>query len=718
MHGSSDAPTLVFPPARHSRAGSALITAIFFVAIFAIVVGAIQVLSDQTNRLTSREDHFVSSQIAADAALDVMYGRFGQWIDAHTGLTPSITDAATAGVPGNNAFPAITGSIDFSAAGSLSAYSVTSLSLVPLLPDDTSGTNFPNWSSWAANPSTYQAIVNKYYALIPNVYATDTFSNALTYLATVTVTPTKIDALHPHAITVSRYFQTSQVSPFTYNIFTEGTFEDYDFGQSFDSEANIYAGTKIQLDHAGTIVNGPMRYGGSFVDPTGTVGGVNQLVFQDPVTGANVNPYTSGLLKQVSDIEVVPAISAILAHNSDGSRAASMEFAASTDDDFSRREIIEPPANLANDTAPQQIAQRRIYTQADVRLKVSVGSKTVVVGRNSTTTTTATGTFYDGNGNVVAQYNGTPTSATQTTWALAQGGNTTTASVIAAVNVNAVNSSTPFYDPTRRYDNTSLYTGQSGQPTTANSGNAIETVDVNVGTLTSAINAHQGSFATNTVYIWDDASSGQKNGVLLYNGGILPTNGLTVGSTDPVYVKGDYNTGSVLASSNDINAATTSTQPAANTLGWDNGNMATTAQNVVPGYTLKPAGIFGDTITTLSQNWRDASSSSGTQYACSTTYNAVLGFGSGDVNSLLPNDSFSNGTYACVQSLEMWNNCRWNQQGEQMSLYHSLYNLHKSPPSWLNGGYIVIQNEFNPNSARLPLKWGYLVFSRGRYVRN
>jgi hypothetical protein len=704
------------PPVRES--GNALIIAIIFIAVFSIIAGALQLLSDQTNRLTAREDHFVSTQVAADAALDVIYGRFSQWIDAHTGLTPSLTDVATAGVPGNTSFPAITSAISFSGINNLSSYTVSKISLVPLMPDDTAGSNFPSWSTWQTNPSTYQSLVNPYYVLIPNIYATNTFSNALTYLATVTITPAKIDYLHPGAITVSRYFQSSQVSPFTYNIFTEGTFEDYDWGQSFDSEANIYASTTIKLDDPGTIVNGPMRYGTSFIDPTGTVGGVNELVFQDPITGANVSPYTSGLVKQVSDIEVVPDLTDVIAHNSDGSRSASMEFAAATDDDFSRREIIEPPANLSGDTAPQQIAERRIYTQADVRLKVSVATKTVVVSGQPTVVTTATGTFYDTSGNIVAQYTGNPASATQTTWTATQGGNATTSGVIAAVNVNPVNSSTPFYDPTRRYDNTSLYTGQPGQPTTANTGNAVEAVDVNVGTLTSVINSNQSSFATNTVYVWDDGSSGQKNGVVLYNGGILPNNGLTVGSTDPVYVKGDYNTGSVLATPSSINSATTATQPAANTLGWDNGDMATTAQNFVTGYTPKPAGIFGDTITTLSQNWRDASSASGTQYACSTTYNAVLGFGSGDINSLLPNDSFSNGAYSTVQSLEMWNNCRWNQQGEQMSLYHSIYNLHKNPPAWLNGGFIVIQNEFNPMSARLPLKWGYLVFNRGRYVRD
>ena len=95
-----------------------------------------------------------------------------------------------------------------------------------------------------------------------------------------------------------------------------------------------------------------------------------------------------------------------------------------------------------------------------------------------------------------------------------------------------------------------------------------------------------------------------------------------------------------------------------------------------------------------------------------------MGFGSGDVNALQSDDSFTNGYYATVQTLEMWNNCRWNQLGEQMALYHSLYNRHRTPPAWVNGGWAVIQNDFDAGTAHLPLKWGYLVFSRGRLTRN
>ncbi len=709
---------LARPPATPRRdGGNALIVAAMFIALFAAITGAVYVLTNATERHAARQNRFTSVQAAGDAALDVVYGRFSHWVNAHTGLTPSSTDAATPGTPTNASFPAITGAIDFSSTAGLSDYQVTSVAFTPLMPDDTTGTDFPGWSTWKGSPSSYQGKVNKYYIETPNIYEPATFTNALTFMASVTVTPKTIDALHPGAITVSRYFQKSEVSPFNYNIFTVGAFEDFDWGQSFDSEANIYASISIKLDHPGTIINGSMRYGDSFVDPTGTSGGVNKLVFQDPTTGATVDPYTSGLLKQVSKIEVIPDIVDVIAGANTNTRDASTEFTSAADN-FSRREIIEPPANLANDTAPQQIQQRRIYTQADARLKVSVGSKTVTVGTVTTTVPTVTGTFYNVDGSVLATYQGTPTSATQTTWTPTGGGTAATTATIAAVNVNTVGSNTPFYDPSRSYDSSTLGSGQPGQPTSANSGHAIESVDVNVGTLGAAITANPGTYANNILYVWDDGASGEKNGVRLYNGGVLPANGLTVGSTDPVYIKGDYNTGTVLASSSDINAATTSVQPPTNTAGWNGGTFASYDDRHVAGYTPRPAGVFGDTVTTLSQNWTDAKSNKGTQYASSTTFNTVMGFGSGDANSLKADDTFASGQYACVQTLEMWNNARWNQLGEQMSLYHSLYNKHKAPPNWLNGGWVIIQNDFDAGTAHVPLAWGYLVFSRGRYARN
>ena len=136
----------------------------------------------------------------------------------------------------------------------------------------------------------------------------------------------------------------------------------------------------------------------------------------------------------------------------------------------------------------------------------------------------------------------------------------------------------------------------------------------------------------------------------------------------------------------------------------------------VANYTPRPAGIFGDSVTALSQSWRDSASTT-TQTATSTTFNAVLGTGSGDFDALRADDTFTEGKYAYIRHIEAWNNCRWNQLGEQMALYHSLYNIRKEEPNWRNtNAWYIIQNDFDARVARLPLKWGYQVFSRGRYT--
>ena len=712
---------------RHrSDAASALLVSLMLIALLCAVAGAAFYLSDETNRRTARQNRFSSVEVAGDAAQDVVYGRFVRSVNAHTGLTPSITDAATVGTPANATFPAITGAISFSSIPSLSAYTVSNITLTPLLPDGTAGTDYPSWTTWASNRAAYNAVANKYVINIPDLYSPGTFAQATAYKASLTITPTATGLLAPSSPQqVVRYFQSSQVSPFSYNTFTEGTFEDFDWGQGYDEETNIYAAQNIKLDHKGTIVDGAMRYGGAFYGPSGVAGNTSNLVFEDPTTKATVDPYASGLLQQTSKIEVVPDLVDVIAHNSDGSRSASAEFATATADDFSQREIIEPPSNLTTgDTAPDQIAQRRIFTQADQRVKVSTYANpygATISKMYGLPPTLATATFYSASGAVQAIYNGVPStsgSSGSTAWYLASGGTAASAAVVNALNVNTVDSNTPFYDPSRRYDSSSLGTGQPGQPASSNYNAAIETVDVNVGALTPTINGNPSAFPAGIIYVWDDGASGQKNGVRLYNGGVLPDEGLTVGSTNPVYVKGDYNTGTVLSSSNNINATVTS-QPYANTEGYNNGASESASDRTVAGYTPKAAGIIGDTVTTLSQNWKDSLSANGTtQYAQSTTYNASMIFGSGDSNSLLADDTFSNSTYSCVQTLEYWNNCRWSQGGNQMSLYHSLYNKHKAPPSWISGGWLVVENDYSPSTTRLPLKWGYLVFSRGRYARS
>ena len=175
-------------PRRNHRAGNALIVAIMFITLFAIMTGAVYVLTSETQRHAARERNFTTVQTAADAAMDVLYGRFTHWTDANTGRTPSITDAGTAGVPTNSSFPAINSAIDFSGTSvaaspatlpGLSGYTVSGISLVPVQGDDTpdsagiknaAGANppvFPSASTFHSNPTGYQTNIKAYYVNVP-----------------------------------------------------------------------------------------------------------------------------------------------------------------------------------------------------------------------------------------------------------------------------------------------------------------------------------------------------------------------------------------------------------------------------------------------------------------------------------------------------------------------------------------------------------------------
>ena len=707
-------------------AGNALLVTMFWITLFGAILGVIYNLSSATARRTSRDNNFWATKAVAEGVADIIYGRFSRWVDANNGVTPSIADASTTGVPGNASFPAILANVNLSNFPALAGYQVISQTLKPIRPDDTpdSGNELPNASTFSRNPtSNYQRNLNKFLSPLTDLYDPTNFSPGINYLLTVTVAPTTIDAGSAGPVTIKRYMQKGDVSPFTYNVFSNGVVRFPEFGQGVEIDGSIYASVGVEFYHQGTIIVDKVHYGDYVQGPSGNKGDISGLQFQKS-DGTPLDPYQSGLLRQVSKIEIVPELQNLIAsHTANGTttRTNADEFVNSTGDNYSRREVIEPPRNLSNDTAPDAIKQRRLYNQADVRMKIT----TIPNAAGAPQARTAKATFVNLDGSIAAEFKRVGAAWVPTT----SGSPAWTVAMVAAVNVKMVDDSTPFQDALRRSDNGSLNTSstpQPGQPSATNQNHAIETVDVNVGVLKDVINANQvgggsGVFNNNMVYIWDDGASGEKNGVRLYNAGVLPDNGLVVGSTNPVYIKGDLNTGTTLASPTALDSAIIN-QPQANKDGYNRAAggdvFATVDERSVVGYVPKPAGVFGDSVTVLSQNWTDANSLASTRAAKSTTYNAVLGFGSGDLNKLQLDDCFDSTPYASVLVLETWNNTRWNQLGEQMALYHSIYNLQKNP-NWYGpgGGWFIQQSEYDARTTRVPVKWGYIAFNRGRYNR-
>ena len=187
--------------------------------------------------------------------------------------------------------------------------------------------------------------------------------------------------------------------------------------------------------------------------------------------------------------------------------------------------------------------------------------------------------------------------------------------------------------------------------TTGNGTIRVATLDV--GVLTALVKGGTVSGNWNgIVYIWDTSADPNgvtaKRAIRLTNGGVLPDGGLTIASGNPIYVQGDYNTGSILGIS----------QPLSN-LGYPN-------SPTVAGYTRQPAAIVADAINVLSNAWSDVASGT-VPIARNTTLNAAL------VSGIVPtgNGYYSGGVENFPRFLEDWSDKSFTYYGSMIELYYS-----------------------------------------------
>ena len=153
-------------------------------------------------------------------------------------------------------------------------------------------------------------------------------------------------------------------------------------------------------------------------------------------------------------------------------------------------------------------------------------------------------------------------------------------------------------------------------------GKSADVANIDVSKLTPALNALTSSGFNGVIYIVDNtpvttsgaSPSPNPKTVRLQNGGILPDNGLTIASQNPVYIQGDYNTG------------TSATTPSTNVPANATGNPGNTDSSTVPGYTRKASAVLGDAFMFLSNAWSDSNSSLTlvSRDASNTTYNTAV----------------------------------------------------------------------------------------------
>ena len=203
-------------------------------------------------------------------------------------------------------------------------------------------------------------------------------------------------------------------------------------------------------------------------------------------------------------------------------------------------------------------------------------------------------------------------------------------------------------------------------------------------------------------------------GVRLWDAGVLPNTGLVLGTDDPIYMKGDFNTGATLPANATINTYPSVLPYSSNGMAV-NDNPTTEAQRTVPGYTILPAGLFGDSMTELSNSWTDGNSMN-TETARSTTYNLVEGWTTMDPNELRPDDTYLDPeSRANPVWIENWNGARRTMSGEEFVVWHSKYGQNTSEAGGGNGWLGDIS--YDSKATALKLNWGGLIFVRDRVAR-
>jgi hypothetical protein len=163
-----------------------------------------------------------------------------------------------------------------------------------------------------------------------------------------------------------------------------------------------------------------------------------------------------------------------------------------------------------------------------------------------------------------------------------------------------------------------------------------------------------------------------KRAFRLLNGHALPSAGLTIVSENPVYIQGNYNTGSTSSAAVPSNNGTY-TDPDAS------------------GYTRKAAAVVADAVTVLSGGWTDSNSVaaiSSRVATANTTVNAALVAGNVPSNG----GYYSGGGENFIRYLEDWSSKTFCYYGSMVQLYAS----NQAIGHWTGNGSVY----FSPQTSR------------------
>ena len=434
---------------KHTQGNILIVALIMIVVVSGLVVVAVNV-TNSSARFTDRSRDYVATQAAAEGAVDHAFAIWKRRFSSLNGVMDSTTATAN-----------------------LSAPTFTDFAYVPAKNGNEAGTlkidALDEYGAPVATPIRVVLDLKKYPGWRGNSYSYS--ARAKMQLVGVTGGP---------EVGVKRQFQYSEVPLFQSMFFFEDTLEFYKPAQMIISglvhtNNRLYAsyadgsGLTFQ-DDVSYVTNYSSTDAPPFADLWSPPGNMNPPTFNDGIANQ---------LHQVPRLEPL------------GSEPASVINTTDTNpnnDGF--HELIEPPNTSFVD--PPEIAQRRFYNKAGLRIKIN-GATVTVTGQGGAALPVAQQT------------------------------------AIAA----AVNSRATIFD--------------------SREGKNVDVATLDISVFRTALTANGISF-NNVLYIHDatpiTGSDPEPKTIRLKNGGILPSAGLTIACENAVYIQGDYNTGTTT----DVNA--------------------------------------------------------------------------------------------------------------------------------------------------------------------
>ena len=394
---------------------------------------------------------------------------------------------------------------------------------------------------------------------------------------------------------VRRVFQKQQLSPWNFAIFYVDPLEIHP-GPPFTVTGWVHTNSDLYTAHSTLTFADKVTYASDwFVD---FMKGDGQHPGETPA-----NPHYLSNLPPARDQALQP-------FGMDSTSIFSSADANPNNDSY--RELLEQATPGYTDP----LAGQRYYDQAAIRILIDGSNNVTIKKLNGTTVTSSS------NGNDKKLYNAIT------------GALTTNQSIQDNREAASVRLTT--------LDIGSIVTSLNGNGNNGNGNNGNSSID---STLWNGI-----------IYITDtSASSSTHRGIRLINGDVLPNNGLTVASANPIYIQGDYNTGSGTVPSN----ATTNNDP-------------TTPQSA--GYTRQPSSVVADAVTILSNNWVDGKSGT-VPTAANTTINTAMIAGIVPTSAVGGDGAYSGGAENFPRFLENWDTKMLTYYGSMIELYKSAQSI-------------------------------------------